>query len=1503
MGPGEPRPASVTTACNPDLEAHGPRTSADRPYASADLPPTQGEPAGLFRPSSPTHCIELTAKNQNDFICHLENQDAYRYSVNVEMAHKRACALIDSGNLWRVAISEDFYNQLPARFRLLRTIPGIDQVGTAKQGAGLRVLGELATPVPLRFGGHPTIFKCRPAVLQGLSRDINISGPFLKQYHIDQLHSQDAIRVQGRIIPLRENEGAPTGRHVSAVHLDQDVVVPAHAERVVRLRAPEVVAGDMDAGTCYLRGGTEFGERARVAPWRNAVVTCNKDGRTYGGLMNTTDEPITVRAGMRYGDITLTADPDQPIPGRLLLLDPKQPKQQKGAELKSTERSPLWTRASKIDHLLKTFQLRQSPYLQNEEDLARALALLIKHWDTFAWDGSFGTTTLVEHEIHTTTEKPINTRYRPPNPQLEPSLRAQVDKWLQHDVVEPSNSPWNFGLVAVPKKSGEIRWCIDYRPLNDITVKDSHPIGHIDDTLCRLAHSRIFSTLDGSGAYHVVPVREQDRPKTSFATPFGAYQFKKMPFGLCNAPSTYARLVQRVLEGIPYQQALPYLDDTLVHSRSLAEHLRSLEATMTAHRRAGLKLNPQKCTFFADKAEYLGHVVSKEGLSPIPAYVEVVQNWPLPNTRHKTRQFLGKTGYYRRYIKHYQAIINPMQAMTEGNDKADDHKIFVPDEAFRKSFALLKERLLSAPILAFPDFQSEEPFILDTDWSAENNAIGAVLSQKQDGHERVIAYGAHKLTKAQGNYSPNKGELAAAIIFMKKWKYYLQHRPFLLRTDHRALKWMHTMDPPTGVISRWLDTLANYNFDIEHRAGKKHTNADALSRVDHALTAQELTDISDENDRQLLIIEQDLMKTIKEIRKGDGTDSQWSLEEWVSAQKNDDDLAWIRPFVEKKQAPPTQEVVSQSPVAQRYAEYFDSLHVGANDLLRIWREPRGHETKRRSLALVPQDMWDVAIQRAHLASAHLAVDNTVERAQRSIYFPNMKAVAQRVLRRCLPCQLKGKKPADQRHTLSSQFDGYPFMTMAVDFVGPLPTSKSGNQYLFTVRDTCSRWLEAFPVRRANAKAAISKLVKDVFPRFGLPLTLKSDRGSHFTANFATDVAEVLGIPWHNTPAWNPKSNPVERAHRDLNSILTALCCKEPRMWEEYLPQALFALRTTRCRSTGMSPFEMLFARHATTNLDLLFGDPPGRNIHGDASEYAQDLKKRMQAAHKWARKNMHMAIERQKRAYHKDKQFFAPGDKVWLFTPQLKKGEKKKFHTYWTGPWTVHEKINDVVYRLAPHEAWKRRGQEVVSVDRLKRYYGIDEDQQEATVSPPDPEADLRMVGDEHAENIDNWEDWDEPEVEEPLVTVGDHGNDDDDGGPPPPQPQPQPPQPQLPPPVPPRPRAPSPQPMEQQPPEPPPRPLARPRGRPRGPREGPPRHLRDLQAEAAAFAGTVRGRTRAQQARFDERGGAPPQNVEPEAPEAAAAPLPVRRQDSGTSSSDSNRSFSTAESDLEDAG
>ncbi len=338
---------------------------------------------------------------------------------------------------------------------------------------------------------------------------------------------------------------------------------------------------------------------------------------------------------------------------------------------------------------------------------------------------------MLQHRIITEDVLPINCRYRPVNPALEPDLRRQLGEWLRHDVIEPANSPWSFNLVAAKKKGGKIRWCIDWRRLNEITKKDTFPMPSVQDTISRLAGSHIYSGVDMAGAFHCIDVDPRDREKTAFATPFGSFQQKRLGFGVTNGPATYCRLVDLVLKDIPDSVAISFLDDGVIHSAEVEDHIRNVRNVLTAYRDAGLKLAVKKCNFFADEITYLGHVLNEKGVRPIDSYVDAVKKWPLPCYKTEARAFLGVTGYYRQHIPDSAKIAQPWTDVIGKTDKDAERRPLEVTEAMEASFETLKASLVLAPILGFPYFHGPKAgrFILDTDLCAQQ--IAGVLSQDQ----------------------------------------------------------------------------------------------------------------------------------------------------------------------------------------------------------------------------------------------------------------------------------------------------------------------------------------------------------------------------------------------------------------------------------------------------------------------------------------------------------------------------------------------------------------------------------------------------------------------------------------------------------------------------------------------------------------------------------------------------------------------------------------------------
>ena len=370
------------------------------------------------------------------------------------------------------------------------------------------------------------------------------------------------------------------------------------------------------------------------------------------------------------------------------------------------------------------------------------------------------------------------------------------------------------------KKDGTFRCCVDYRQLNSVTRKDAYPLPRIDTCLDALSSVRWLSSFDLISAYHQVHMNSADADKTAFICHKGMFRFKKMPFGLCNAGATFQRLMDVVMSGLQFHTLLIYFDDIVLFSETPEQHLERLVVLLDRLRSAGLKLKPEKCSVFQKSLSFLGHVISEDGISADPQKTKAVADWPVPRTVKEVRGFLGLASYYRKFVPNFSRIAGPLHALTAKGKK------FHWNEECQKAFQELKEALISPPILAMPTDEGE--MILDTD--ASQDSIGAVLSERQQGQERVIAYASRRLDRRESNYCVYRRELLSVVHFLRYFRQYLLARTFTVRTDHAALAWLRKTPDPIGQQARWLEIMEEFNFTVIHRPGVRHGNADALSR-------------------------------------------------------------------------------------------------------------------------------------------------------------------------------------------------------------------------------------------------------------------------------------------------------------------------------------------------------------------------------------------------------------------------------------------------------------------------------------------------------------------------------------------------------------------------------------------------------------------------------------------------------------------------------------------------
>lgn len=433
-----------------------------------------------------------------------------------------------------------------------------------------------------------------------------------------------------------------------------------------------------------------------------------------------------------------------------------------------------------------------------------------------------GRTGVIQHDIITPPGVKVKLRpYRIPEAK-KADIRKEITLMQSLDVIEESHSPWSSPIVMVAKPNGTWRFCNDFRQLNNVSKFDAYPMPRVDELIERLGKAEYLTTLDLTKGYWQIPLTPEAREKTAFATPWGLFQYKVMPFGLHGAPATFQRLMDQILR--PHSEyASAYIDDIVIFSESWADHLEKVEAVIGSLRAAGLTANPEKCFVGLREARYLGYVVGRGVIKPQVSKIEAIKTWPTPQTKKQVRAFLGLAGYYRRFVPDFSAIAAPLTDLTK---KSGPNKVQWNTET-EAAFQEIVKILCKEPVLAVPDFSKQ--FILQTD--ASDIGLGAVLSQMKEGVEHPLLYLSRKMLPRERRYAVVEKECLAVKWAIESLKYYLLGRKFILVTDHAPLKWMKENKERNARVTRWFLALQPYKFEIEHRSGSQNANADGLSRV------------------------------------------------------------------------------------------------------------------------------------------------------------------------------------------------------------------------------------------------------------------------------------------------------------------------------------------------------------------------------------------------------------------------------------------------------------------------------------------------------------------------------------------------------------------------------------------------------------------------------------------------------------------------------------------------
>ncbi|KAL0546161.1 hypothetical protein IC582_016067 [Cucumis melo] len=820
-------------------------------------------------------------------------------------------------------------------------------------------------------------------------------------------------------------------------------------------------------------------------------------------------------------------------------------------------------------------------------------------------------------------------------------LKVQLQELLDKGFIRPSVSPWGAPVLFVKKKDGSMRLCIDYRELNKVTVKNRYPLPRIDDLFDQLQGATVFSKIDLRSGYHQLRIKDEDIPKTAFRSRYGHYEFIVMSFGLTNAPAVFMDLMNRVFREFLDTFVIVFIDDILIYSKTEAEHEEHLHMVLQTLRDNKLYAKFSKCEFWLKQVSFLGHVVSKAGVSVDPAKIEAVTGWTRPSTVSEVRSFLGLAGYYRRFVENFSRIATPLTQLTRKGAP------FVWSKACEDSFQTLKQKLVTAPVLTVPDGSGN--FVIYSD--ASKKGLGCVLMQQG----KVVAYASRQLKSHEQNYPTHDLELATVVFALKIWRHYLYGEKIQIFTDHKSLKYFFTQKELNMRQRRWLELVKDYDCEILYHPGKANVVADALSRkVSHsaALITRQAPLLRDLERAEIAVSVGAVTTQLAQL-----TVQPTLRQRIIDAQSNDPYLVEKRGLAEAGQT----------------AEFSLSSDGGLLFERRL---------------CVPSDsaVKTELLSEAHSSpfSMHPGSTKMYQDLKRVYWWRNMKREVAEFVSKCLVCQqvkAPRQKPAGLLQPLS--IPEWKWENVSMDFITGLPRTLRGFTVIWVVVDRLTKSAHFVPGKSTYTASKWAQLyMSEIVRLHGVPVSIVSDRDARFTSKFWKGLQTAMGTRLDFSTAFHPQTDgQTERLNQVLEDMLRACALEFPGSWDSHLHLMEFAYNNSYQATIGMAPFEALYGKYCRS--------PVCWDEVGEQRLMGPELVQSTNEAIQKIRSRMHTAQSRQKSyadVRRKDLEFEI-GDKVFLKVAPMKgvlRFERRgKLSPRFVGPFEILERIGPVAYRLA----------------------------------------------------------------------------------------------------------------------------------------------------------------------------------------------------------------------------
>ena len=923
--------------------------------------------------------------------------------------------------------------------------------------------------------------------------------------------------------------------------------------------------------------------------------------------------------------------------------------------------------------------------------------------------------------IKTGNSEPIYAGPRKLTYHARKALKKELLELVRLGIIKRSKSAWASAIVLVNKKDGTKRLCIDFRPLNAVAERSSFPLPKIQDIFAVLSGKRWFSLIDIARGFWQIRVANESKPKTAFNTPFGQFEFNRLPFGLNSSPGYFQAAMTEVLADILWVNCCVYIDDILIFTETYEEHIEALDQVLTRLRRANLKIKLSKCEFAKTQLHYLGHVVNSQGLKPDPKKVEAVRSWDSPSCVKELEQFLGTANYYAKFIPDFSHTAAPLFALKKKKAKWR----FGADEL--RAFEKLKEGLCGAPVLRHPDFS--RPFILTTD--ASGYGLDATLSQLfADGEEHPICYASRTLHDEELRYPTIDRELLGVTWGVDHFDEYLDLVSFTIYTDHKPLISLLAKGSPNTRLYNLMQKLTDYSFTIKYKPGVSNIDADALSRyprkelVGHrAKACQTNESVKNKFDVNSALAEDaKLTRTPRKIQrkerkrpaiapaKPDGVELTPSeILQSDAPRSQTADLQRDEPRVNAIRAPVRQIPIAQAErledeelnllradayfgpimayldhgdfpntVHKYYLSYIDNIHdyVIVEGKLYLLKD-------ERLLQCVPRPLRDRYLYQVHdvPAAGHGGIRATLNRLKADFFWPTMGRDVRDYVHSCSLCLAHKNPPAHPRQRLGDiPAPRHIWERLHMDvWTAKKKRTNDGEYSVLAFIDSYSNYLVAIPVENHQAATVTDVFLERIVSVYGLPLEVISDNGSEFVGKMQTHLYHALGVTRKLSAPYHPQANgQIERVFQTMRNMLATAAHQAPERWKQYLAFVVYAYNTAYHQSIQNTPFYLMFGRDPVCD-PLLSGQIESTNR--EVSRRITLLKK--------ARKQISNALEsahERNRMYYDQRiheQRFKIDDLVFLKVHVIPKGTITKLVPRFVGPFRV-VRINRDTLHVVP---------------------------------------------------------------------------------------------------------------------------------------------------------------------------------------------------------------------------